>query len=95
MSAKGGMDEAEFEKYLTNSIFPLYPDVKDVMGKRVMLKVDSGPGRLNMDLLACFYLLEFVLYHDIPNTTTFTQETDTNYGPFKPIYARLKGRPKS
>ena len=49
MNPKGGMDEAEFEKYLSNSIFPLYPDVKDVMGKRVMLKVDSGAGRLNME----------------------------------------------
>ena len=39
MNEKGGMDEAEFEEYLRNSIFPLYPDVKDAPGKRVMMKL--------------------------------------------------------
>mmetsp|Transcript_24214 Transcript_24214/g.44508 ORF Transcript_24214/g.44508 Transcript_24214/m.44508 type:complete len:349 (+) Transcript_24214:479-1525(+) len=89
MNAKGGMDEAEFEKYLTHSIFPLYPDVKDVMGKRVMLKVDSGPGRLNMELLARCRLLGFVLYPGVPNTTAVTQETDKNYGPFKTAFRTI------
>ena len=45
------MDEAEFAKYVKNNIIPLYPDALDVPGKRVMLKVDSGPGRLNIELL--------------------------------------------
>ena len=89
MNPKGGMDEAEFEKYLSNSIFPLYPDVKDVMGKRVMLKVDSGPGRLNMELLARCRLLGFVLYPGVPNTTAVTQETDKNYGPFKTSFRTI------
>ena len=43
-NTKGGMDDAEFEKYLCNSIFPLYPDARDRKGFRVLLKVDSGPG---------------------------------------------------
>ena len=29
---KGGMDEVEFEKYLINSIVPLYPDAKNIPG---------------------------------------------------------------
>jgi hypothetical protein len=45
------MDEDEFEKYLLNSIVPLYPDAKNMPGYRVLLKVDSGPGRMNIRLL--------------------------------------------
>ena len=48
---KGGMDEDEFEKYLLNSIVPLYPNAKNMPGYRVLLKVDSGPGRMNIRLL--------------------------------------------
>jgi hypothetical protein len=42
------MDEVEFEKYLLNSIVPLYPDAKNMPGHCVLLKVDSGPGRMSM-----------------------------------------------
>ena len=86
MNTKGGMDEGEFEKYLLGSLFALYPDVKDVDGKRVMIKVDSGPGRLNALLLATCRLLGFVLYPGVPNTTAVSQETDRNYGPFKTVF---------
>jgi hypothetical protein len=44
LNKKGGMDEAEFEKYIRNSILPLFLDACDMPGKRVMIKVDSGPG---------------------------------------------------
>ena len=47
----GGMDEVEFEKYLLNSIVPLYPDAMNMPGHRVILKVDSGPGWMNIRLL--------------------------------------------
>ena len=57
LNEKGGMDDDEFEKYLKNSIIPLYPDALDVPGKRVMIKVDSGPGRMNIELLAELRLL--------------------------------------
>ena len=83
MNEKGGMDEIEFEKYVKNSIIPLYPDACDLPGKRVLIKVDSGPGRLNTELLAELRLLGFYLYPGVPNTTAVTQETDRNYGPFK------------
>jgi len=83
MNAQGGMDDAEFRDYLRNSIVPLYPDAKDKKGKRVMLKVDSGPGRCNALLLAALRHLGFILYPGVPNTTAVTQETDRNYGPFK------------
>ena len=83
MNAKGGMDDEEFEKYIMGSILPLYPDAKDVPGRRVMIKVDSGPGRLNCKLLARLRTLGFYLFPGVPNTTAVTQETDRNYGPFK------------
>ena len=83
MNAKGGMDDEEFEKYVFNSIVPLYPNAEDKPGKRVMIKVDSGPGRMAKRLLARLRLLGFILYPGVPNTTAVSQETDRNYGPFK------------
>ena len=47
MNTKGGMDDNEFELYLLNAVFPLFPDAKYQKGKRVLLKVDSGPVRIN------------------------------------------------
>ena len=51
MNEKGGMTDDEFEKYVDNSIVPLYPDLEDTPGKCVLLKVDSGPGRNGRELL--------------------------------------------
>jgi hypothetical protein len=44
MNEKAGMNSIELDKYIANSILPLFPDMEDVAGKRVLLKVDSGPG---------------------------------------------------
>ena len=86
LNEKGGMDDCEFEKYIRNSIIPLYPNAEDSPGKRVMIKIDSGPGRLNADLLARLQLLGFVLYPGVPKTTAVTQETDQTYGMFKNVF---------
>lgn len=83
LNEKGGMDTEEFEKYIKNSIIPLFPNARDEPGKRVLLKCDSGPGRMNIQLLAYLRLLGFILYPGVPNTTAVTQETDRNYGKFK------------
>jgi hypothetical protein len=80
---KGGMDEEEFEKYVMNAIVPLYPNARNRPGHHVMLKVDSGPGRMNLNLLARLRRLGFILYPCVPNTTHVTQETDQLYGAFK------------
>ncbi len=77
------MDKEEFAKYLLNSIVPLFPHAKDKVGHLVLLKVDSGLGRMNLSLLAKLRMLGFVLYPCVPNTAHVTQETDQNYGPFK------------
>ena len=52
MNEKGGMNAVELQKYMDTAIFPLYPDIADVPGKRVLMKVDSGPGRMNTEMLA-------------------------------------------
>ncbi len=36
------MDNEEFERYIDNSIVPLFPDLENTPGKCILLKVDSG-----------------------------------------------------
>ena len=85
---KGGMNDDEFSLYLKNSIMPLYPNAAPEKGRWVILKCDSGPGRMNVDLLADLRSHGFILFPGVPNTTAVTQETDQNYGSFKGVYAR-------
>ena len=86
MNEKAGMNAIELDKYIKNSILPLYPDIADEVGKRVILKVDSGPGRMNVEMLASLRLLGLYVVPGVPNTTSVTQETDQNYGPFKGVF---------
>ena len=83
MNEKGGMDNYKFEIY--NSIVPLFPDVKDIPGKRVIIKIDSGPGQTNIKFLAKLLNLVFLLYPGVTNNTSVSQETDNNYEPLKRI----------
>ena len=85
MNEKGGMSDNEFEKYIDNSIIPLYPDLEDTPGKRVLLKEDSGPGHNGRDLLLKCHFCGLYIYRGLPNATSVQQETDHNYGPFKGI----------
>ena len=55
-------------------------------GKRVAIIVDSGPGRVNADMLARLRIRGFYLIPGVPNTTHVTQPTDKNYGVFKSVY---------
>jgi hypothetical protein len=88
MNKKGGMDMEEFAKYLHNSIMPLNPNVAPEFGKWVFLKCDSGPGRMNLELLVDLRSDGFILFPGVPNTTAIMQETDQNYGPFKTHYCK-------
>ncbi len=51
LNEKGDMDMEEFATYVRNAIMPLYPNAAPEFGKWVILKCDSGPGRLNFDLI--------------------------------------------
>jgi len=80
------VNAVELDKYIKKAILPLYPDVADVPRKRVLLKLDSGPGRMNLDMLADLRLQGVYVIPGVPNTTHVTQETDQNYGLYKSIY---------
>ncbi len=84
MNEKGGMDNKEFEKYMINMIVPLYLNAKERPGKRAIIKVDSGLGRMNLNLITRLRFLGFILYPCISNTIHVMQDKmDQNYGPFK------------
>ena len=85
-NAKAGMDDEEFRKYVMDCIVPLYPDAADKPGKRVLLIVDSGPGRTQLKMLADLRAIGIYVKAGVPNTTHITQPTDQNYGMFKSIY---------
>jgi hypothetical protein len=86
MNEKAGMNEIEFWKFLEATIPRWFPDVQNKKGLRVIVKVDSGPGRKNYEKLAKFRLMGIYVIVGVPNTTGVTQETDQNYGPFKTVY---------
>ena len=73
---KGGMDDKEFSKYMRGAIAPLFPDALNKPGRSILLKVDSGHGRMNLELLARLKLLGIILYPCIPNMMHVMQETD-------------------
>ena len=68
LNSKGGMNGEEFFEYIQKSIMKLYPDAAPVKGCWVVIKCDSGPGRLNPTLLAYLRYHGFILYPGVPNT---------------------------
>jgi hypothetical protein len=88
MNEKACMNSKELHKCFLKAVLPLYPDIQDIPRKQVICKVDSGPGRMNPKMLAELKLRGFYLFPGVPNTTSVTQETDQNYGPFKTYYRK-------
>lgn len=86
LNEKAGMNAIELHKYISKAILSLFPDVSDEPLKRVIIKLDSGPGRMNVDMLAELRLKGVYVIPGVPNTTHVTQETDQNYGLFKSTY---------
>ncbi len=64
----------------------LFPDSEDAPDKRVIIKVESGPGCQNMELLPSLWMIGFYLYPGVPNITAVTQEIDQNYGHFNTAF---------
>jgi hypothetical protein len=60
----------------------LYPNTADLFGRRVLYKIDGGPGRLAEGMLADCHDHDIYLFPGVQNTTHVTQETDQNYGLF-------------
>ena len=63
----------------------LYPDAADMPGKRVLIKIDGGPGRMDINSLAELRSRGIFLFPGVQNTTQLTQETDQNFGLFKSL----------
>jgi hypothetical protein len=63
----------------------LYPDARDQVDCRVLLKIDGGPGRLDLNSLAELRSRGVYLFPGVQNTTHVSQETDQNYGLFKSL----------
>ncbi len=86
MNEKGGVNNKELKHYIDNSIVTLFPDLEDMPGKCILLKVDSGCGSNWRDLLNKCWLRGVYIYPGIPNSTSMQQDTDINfYGLFKGV----------
>ena len=83
MNVKDGMENEEFEKYVTNSIIPLHPNTKDPSGHCIMIKAHSVPGKIATNILVKLYYLGFILILGVSNSAVVTQEMDKNYVLFK------------
>ena len=47
-NAKGEIDNEQFREYFKTNVSPMYPDVDNEADTRMMVKVDSGPGKLEI-----------------------------------------------
>ena len=83
LNPKGGTDSRVLAQVLWQYIDWLYPDAEDMKGKRVLIKIDGGPGWLDISTLAELWSHSIYLFPGVQNTTHITQETDQNYGEFK------------
>jgi hypothetical protein len=80
---KCGADCRVLNQCLTGCQERWYPDAADVSGKRLLYKIDGGPGRLDEESLAEKRVRGIYLFPGVQNTTQVHQETDLNYGQFK------------
>ena len=76
LNAKREMLDNGLFAYFKNNIAPLYPNAKDVKGRRVMVMVDSRSGRMFIVLVTYAPNLGFMIVPDVPNSITITGETD-------------------
>jgi hypothetical protein len=88
MNPKGGMDKKSFYKYVTEFVCRLYPDAEDIPGKRVLIKIDSGPGRLHPELQQLLRARGFYMFPGVPNGTEVGQEMDQLYSYAKSLCYR-------
>jgi hypothetical protein len=85
---KGVMTTEEFCDYIGNNVMKLYPDTCDEPGKCVLLKMDSGPGRDILELIAKLRMRGFYLCPIFPNATHVMQEMDVWLGKLKTVFNR-------
>eukprot|EP00804_Cyclotella_cryptica_P023173 CCRYP_000373-RA/>CCRYP_000373-RA protein AED:0.36 eAED:0.36 QI:0/0/0/1/0/0/3/0/200 len=82
------MAQSEDTQCVNIRMSAFFPKIKHVRGKRVIMKVNSGPGRMELGFLAEARTLGFIIYHGVPNTTAVTQKTNQSYGTFKTQFVK-------
>jgi hypothetical protein len=80
---KGGVNNNIFRNWMLTAVAPLWPDLADSAGKRVMLKADSGPGRMATEFLAESAVDGMFFFPGLPNATEIGQEMDQLFAAFK------------
>jgi hypothetical protein len=68
-----GMNDEELAHYINNSIVPLFHDLEDLLGRHILVNVDSGPGCKGQDLLNKCQLSVVYIYPGLPNSTSVQQ----------------------
>ena len=68
----------------------IFSEYAYISGKKIMLKVDSGPSRSNKEFLDCCRSRGIIFYPGAPNTTSVSKDMDQSYRAFKTgFYASL------
>eukprot|EP00957_Ditylum_brightwellii_P167896 12781143-Ditylum_brightwellii.AAC.1 len=63
VNEKGGMNASALYEYTKAAILVLYPDISDEPGKHIVAKINGGPGRFDLDMIAKLHILGFILCH--------------------------------
>ncbi|KAI2492280.1 hypothetical protein MHU86_22287 [Fragilaria crotonensis] len=101
---RGSMDDTLIKSYVEQVILPLFPNISKhssfdaetgkLLAGPVILKLDSGPGRIvasheSISKREAFLEMGLIILSGLPNSTSVQQEMDALYGPFKSAsYAR-------
>ena len=76
---KAGVDDLMFRRWIVEVVVDLYPDLQDSEGKRILIVVDGGVGRVNEDTVDFCRSKGIDLFPKVPHTTAVTQEMDRLY----------------
>eukprot|EP00957_Ditylum_brightwellii_P085440 6499470-Ditylum_brightwellii.AAC.1 len=91
VNEKVGVNASALYEYIKEAILVLYPDISDEPGKCAIAKIDGGPGRFHLDMLAELCMLGFYIVPSCPNVTHICQEQDWLYGVFKSLARAVIG----
>ena len=86
---KGGMNSEIFINYL-EGLFDVYPDMEDVPGKRVIVLLDGGPGRDEIEAYCDFAERGLYCLPLVPNLTHIVQPVDNIVNVFKIAMEKVK-----
>ena len=86
INEKSGMDNDEFEIYITNRVVFIFTYANTSMGRESLSRSIADLVK-NICRISCKATeFGFLLYPVVPNTTSVSQEMDQKYAPFKPSY---------